>query len=306
MLSVCFYLERPPYRLAVYEKGNPQGIPVIFLHGGPGGSISEQSFSFFDLDQYHVFAFDQRGCGQSVPFACLTDNTVLAGAEDVEALRQHLGIDQWIVFGGSYGTTLALSVAILAPAHVRALVLRGVFLGRDEDIRWLYQEGASWFYPENHEAFKSIIAPEDQADLVRAYAALLTSDDRQVRRKAAKYWAQWEMGLVRLVNEPINLSEEPTDAEISMAQLECYFFVNHMFWANDNYILSHAQRYQDIPTWIVHGRYDVDCRLSGAYELMKVLRQGHLIISEASGHSPYDPANFAHLKKVMEELSECL
>ncbi|MBK2403286.1 prolyl aminopeptidase [Erysipelothrix rhusiopathiae] len=286
--------------LAVYTRGNRENPAVVFLHGGPGGSISEKSFSFFDLTKWFVIAFDQRGCGQSKPFATLVNNTPFTGVEDLEMIRRHYGLESWIVFGGSYGSTLALLYAIKHPNRVSQLVLRGIFLGRKSDIDWLYQEGASYFYPEEHEAFKAVIAPDKRHDLISAYYHVFTKGDDEQKRLCAKAWSTWESSLVHLVPKAQDL--EISDGDISLATLECHFFANNMFWDDDQYILNHIECIQSIPTEIVHGRYDVDCRPSGAYALAQKLDQVQFHLVEASGHSPYEDAMFNKLVEVMKNL----
>ncbi len=304
-MQVDRYIEtKDGHRLAVYRKGNPQKPKVLFLHGGPGGRISEDAFSFFDLEAWDVIAFDQRGCGQSKPFASLKNNTVFDAVKDIEQIRQAYGVDKWYLFGGSYGSTLALSYAIHYPKHVHTMVLRGIFLGREEDIHWLYQEGASYFYPIEHEKFKNIIDKEKQDDLVTAYYEIFQSEDEGRKKEAAKAWADWESSLVHLIPQTDHYQRELTETDISIAILECHFFANKMFWNDDHYLLNRLHIIEDIPTHIVHGRYDVDCRPSAAYELAKGLKNSHLYFVEASGHSPYEEANFDILKEIMHKLSQ--
>ena len=288
------------HHLAIYTRGNPENPAILFLHGGPGGHITESSFDFFDLEKWFVIAFDQRGCGKSRPFASLKDNTIANASEDIEKIRKFFGIDNWVVFGGSYGSTLALYYAIQAPERVKHLILRGIFLGREEDIHWLYQEGASYFYPQEHERFKAMIEKEKQDDLIAAYYEIFLSDDQDKKMAAAKVWADWEGSLVHLV--PKQLQHDISDSDVSLALLECHFFANHMFWKQDNYILDHAAIIKDIPMDIVHGRYDVDCRPSAAYDLYKAMNQANLHIVEASGHSPFEPA----MKKKLRDISDSL
>lgn len=291
------------HKLAVYTKGNTSKPVVVFLHGGPGGHISEQSFDFFDLDEWFVIAFDQRGTGNSLPFASLENNTIFDAVDDMELIRKQFNVDSWTVFGGSYGSTLALVYASKYPKRVDSLVLRGIFLGRQEDIDWLYQEGASYFYPQEHEAFKSIIPELEQDNLVNAYYKIFLSDKKELKVKAAKAWADWEGSLVHLIPKK-GLSEiEVKDSDISLALLECHYFANTMFWKEDNYILNRAHRFKNIPTVIVHGRYDVDCKPSSAYDLKKHLNKAQLIFAEASGHSAFEANVFKELKDAMVKLS---
>lgn len=292
------------HQLAVYRRGNPDKPKVLFLHGGPGGRIQEASFSFFDLEKWDVIAFDQRGTGQSKPFASLKNNTVFAAVNDIELIRKTYGIEKFYIFGGSYGSTLALSYAIHYPKHVTAMILRGIFLGREEDIHWLYQEGASYFYPLEHEKFKAVIAKEKQDDLISAYYEIFQSDDEQLKQKAAKAWADWEGSLVHLIPKTDHYDQKVSEADISIALLECHFFANKMFWDDDDYLLKRLHIIEDIPCYIVHGRYDVDCRPSAAYELAKGLKESKLYLVEASGHSPYEKRMFEVLSEIMQHLSK--
>lgn len=287
------------YKLAVYTKGNFNSIPVIFLHGGPGGHISEESFSFFDLNKYFVIAFDQRGCGKSIPFGSVKNNTIFDSIYDIELIRKHFNIEKFIVFGGSYGSTLALAYAINYPTNVFALVLRGIFLARDEDVKWLYQEGASFYYPEAHKIFKDYISEDKQTDLVSAYYEIFVSNDEKRKKEACKIWSDYESSIIKLIPEKINT--KITNNDISIALLECHYFKNKVF-QDDNYILNNVDKIKDIKTYIVHGRYDIDCRPVGAYILHNVLPNSTLYFSDAAGHSPYDKNNFIRLKEIMDNL----
>ncbi|AMC93752.1 proline iminopeptidase [Erysipelothrix larvae] len=290
------------HTLAVYCRGQRNKPAVIVCHGGPGGSINDASFECFDLDQWFVIAFDQRGCGRSTPFASLHNNTIFHSVSDMEIIRNHFNLDSWVVFGGSYGTTLALTYAIHHKHRVKALVLRGIFLGRDEDIQWLYQAGCSYFFPTHFESFKAVIPKEKQGDLVSAYYEIFKSADESLKRRAAKAWADWEMSVVRLIPPDDLSSIEIKDSDISLALLECHYFANHMFWDDDNYILNNVSTIQDIATYIAHGRYDVDCRPSGAYELALHLDKCELVFTEASGHSGSEPNTQAALTRFMKHL----
>ncbi|MDO4792653.1 MAG: prolyl aminopeptidase [Filifactor alocis] len=308
------YLNTEPYRthrlkvselhtLYVEECGNPDGEPVVFLHGGPGGCVSEKSRRFFDPEYYRIVLFDQRGCGKSTPFAELEENNIFHLVEDIEKIRSYLGIESWYVFGGSFGSTLALTYAISHPEYVRALILRGIFLAREEDILWLYQEGASYLFPDVFEPFREHIAKDRQDDLVGAYYEKLTHEDEEVRRAAAKKWSDWEGSIITLL-PPATLPKECTNYDMSIARLECHYFVHRMSWNDDNYILNRIDRISKIRTYIVHGRYDVDCRPSGAYELHKALPNSELTFVDAAGHSPYEEGMFDKLLSIMEELKK--
>lgn len=289
------------HTLYIEECGNPEGQPVLFLHGGPGGAVSETSRRFFDPAYYRIILFDQRGSGKSTPFLSLENNTILASVRDIEKIRQHLDIDAWFVFGGSYGSTLALAYAIDYPQRVQQLILRGIFLGRQEDVDWLFQFGASEFYPEEFSAFKQHVPVSQQDDLVSAYYSLMTSGDEAKQQAACKAWSDWEGGIVTMVKPAIKDSKiKPSD--LSLGLLEAHYFANQMFWKEDNYLLNRMQRLADIPMAIFHGRYDVDCRVSGAYALKQACPHAQLSIVELAAHSPNEGPLFEALVTHMEDL----
>ena len=272
------------------ESGNPDGVPVIFLHGGPGCGTAPSCRQYFDPEFYRIILFDQRGSGKSTPRACLENNDTWHIIEDIEKIREKLNIDKWLVFGGSWGSTLSLCYAIKHPERVLGLVLRGIFLGRREDIEWIYEVGGvSNFHPESFERYISIIPEEERKDIIGAYYKRLTSEDKETREVAAKEWSMWEGSLVTLHPDP-NLEQSfgEINYAISMATIECHFWMNNMFWDDDNWLLDHVDVIKDIPTWIVHGRYDVDCRPIGAYELNKKLNNCKLEFT-VSGHSSGEP-----------------
>ena len=272
------------------ESGNPNGVPVIFLHGGPGCGTAPSCRQYFDPEFYRIILFDQRGSGKSTPRACLENNDTWHIIEDIEKIREKLNIDKWLVFGGSWGSTLSLCYAIKHPERVLGLVLRGIFLGRREDIEWIYEVGGvSNFHPESFERYISIIPEEERKDIIGAYYKHLTSEDKETREVAAKEWSMWEGSLVTLHPDP-NLEQSfgEINYAISMATIECHFWMNNMFWDDDNWLLDHVDVIKDIPTWIVHGRYDVDCRPIGAYELNKKLNNCKLEFT-VSGHSSGEP-----------------
>lgn len=301
-LNESFYLSvGDGHELYVEICGNTHGLPVVFLHGGPGSNISEKCRWFFDPEKYRIILFDQRGTGKSKPFLCLENNTPFATVDDIEALRKYLGIEKWIVFGGSYGSTLGLVYGILHPERIMHLVLRGIFFGRTEDIEWLFQNGASNIYPEEFEEFKNFIASEKQNDLVTAYYQIMTGNDTDQSRQACKHWADWENGLLRIVNDPVQSEILPSD--ISAGLLESYYFINKMFWPEDNYILNHANQLTKIPVDIFHGRFDMDCRVKGAYELKQVCPHANLQIVQTGSHYPYDSPIFDLLIQKMDEIA---
>lgn len=272
------------------ESGNPNGNPVIFLHGGPGCGTAPSCRQYFDPEFYRIILFDQRGSGQSTPRANLVNNDTDSIISDMEKIREKLGIEKWLVFGGSWGSTLALSYALKHQDRVIGLVLRGIFLGRQEDIDWIYQEGgASNIFPERWEKYIEIIPKEERGDLITAYYNRLTSEDRATRVEAAKAWSIWEGSIITLHPSDDVLDDfGEEDYAISMATIECHFWMNHMFRENMNYILDESDIIKDIPTHIVHGRYDMDCRFIGAYLLSQKLNNCTLDAT-ISGHSSGEP-----------------
>ena len=284
------------------ESGNPDGVPVIFLHGGPGCGTAPSCRQYFDPEFYRIILFDQRGSGKSTPRACLENNDTWHIIEDIEKIREKLNIDKWLVFGGSWGSTLSLCYAIKHPERVLGLVLRGIFLGRREDIEWIYEVGGvSNFHPESFERYISIIPEEERKDIIGAYYKRLTSEDKETREVAAKEWS-----LVTLHPDP-NLEQSfgEINYAISMATIECHFWMNNMFWDDDNWLLDHVDVIKDIPTWIVHGRYDVDCRPIGAYELNKKLNNCKLEFT-VSGHSSGEPEIVDSLVRATDYFKEIL
>ncbi|MDO5734754.1 MAG: prolyl aminopeptidase, partial [Eubacteriales bacterium] len=287
-LEVSDFLEvGDGHKLALYRRGNPDGQKVLVLHGGPGGLINAKSLAFFDLYKFDIIAFDQRGCGQSTPFASIEANTINHLVEDIEKIRKFYKIDKWALFGGSFGTTLALAYAIKYPEQVSGMALRGIFLGRPSDIRWLYQEGASYFFPENFKPYRDFLAPEKRQDIVQGYYEIFNSKDQKKISEASLHWANWEMGLVKLRPKTVNFQGEAKPKDISLARLECHYFANNLGWTEENYILDNLAAIKDIKTIIVHGRYDVDCRPSGALELAEKLENVDLYFPLA-GHGAND------------------
>lgn len=290
------------HTLYVEECGNPDGQPILFIHGGPGGSISPYSRHFFDPTYYRIILFDQRGTGKSQPFLNLENNTVFDSVFDIEKIREELLIDSWMVFGGSYGSTLALAYAIQFPERVQHLILRGIFLGRNSDINWLCKEGASYFYPKEFEVFKSYIPVDEQDDLVKAYYLRMIGDNQLIADEACLQWSRWESSIIKLVQD-LNVNNELiNDNDRSIGLLEAHYFVNHMFWQDDNYLLNNVDKIKKIPMDIVHGRYDVDCRPSGAFDLKKHCPNAHLHFVDMGAHSPYDEAMFNQLVQILDDL----
>ncbi|MDY5435221.1 prolyl aminopeptidase [Peptostreptococcus porci] len=287
------------------ESGNPNGKPVVFLHGGPGCGTAPSCRQFFDPEFYRIILFDQRGSGKSTPHAELRGNDTDSIICDIEMIREKLGIEKWLVFGGSWGSTLALSYALQHPQRVIGLILRGIFLGRQEDIDWIYQEGgASNIFPDKWEKYVSIIPEEERNDMVTAYYKRLTSEDRAVRVEAARAWSMWEGSIINLhPNDEVVEDFGDEDYAISMATIECHFWMNNMFRENMNYILDESDIIKDIPTIIAHGRYDMDCRYIGAYLLSKKLNNCKLY-PLVCGHSSGEPEMIDCLVKATDEFKE--
>ena len=278
------------------EFGNPQGTPAVFLHGGPGGGCTPTQARFFDPDRYRVVLFDQRGCGKSRPHACLEKNTTWHLVTDIEALRMHLGIDRWLVFGGSWGSTLALTYAQRHPEAVTALVLRGIFMLRKREIDWFYQEGASRIFPDAWERYLAEIPTEEHDDLLHAYHRRLTGDDKAVQLRAAKAWSVWE-GSTSSLRPSVQLANSMSSERFALAfaRIECHYFINNGFFDNDNYLFENLYRIRHIPATIVQGRYDVVCPMETAYLLHKSWPESRLVIADISGHSAFEPQIQHHL-----------
>jgi proline iminopeptidase len=278
-----------PHDLYVEECGRLDGLPVLFLHGGPGAGCEPYHRGFFDPKRYRVVLFDQRGCGRSRPHAALHGNTTPSLVEDIENLRGHLGVERWLVFGGSWGSTLGLAYAEEYPGRVLALILRGVFLCRKRDIDWFYHDGANRVFPDYWRDFLEPIAETERADLVQAYYRRLTGVDEVQRMAAAKAWSIWEGRTATLRTNPgvVGHFADPHVA-LSLARIECHYFVNDCFMAPDQ-LLQNAHRLRDIPGVIVHGRYDVVCPLEQALDLHRVWPQAKLNVVPDAGHSATEP-----------------
>lgn len=268
------------------EVGNPEGPPLVLLHGGPGGGISTASRQFCDPDFYRLILFDQRGAGKSKPHAELENNTTWELVADIEKLRKHLKIERWLVVGGSWGSTLALVYAIKHTEVVKGLILRGIFLGRHEDVHWLFQEGASALFPEEWEHFLAPIPPQEHKDLLSAYHSRLIGSDEEKKLECAIAWSQWEAAISKLIPDP-KYKEDFNDpqAALPFARIETHYFMNRCFLPSDNYILEEAHKLRELPCAIVHGRYDIVCLVKSAWELHQTLPQATLNIIPDAGHS---------------------
>ncbi len=272
------------------QSGNPNGKPVIFLHGGPGGGITPMYRQYFDPEKWRIIIFDQRGCGQSTPYAELRENTTWDLVSDIEQLREHLKIEQWVVFGGSWGSTLALAYSQTHPERCLGLILRGIFMLRQKELRWFYQEGASNIFPDAWQEYLKPIPPEERDDLISAYYKRLTSDGHNIRLEAARAWSIWEASTSKLIpsEDTIKRFGEEEFAE-AFARIECHYFVNKGFLATENQLLDNAHKISDIPGVIVQGRYDVVCPMITAWELHQVWPKAKFVVVGDAGHSISEP-----------------
>jgi len=288
-----------------YEQcGNPQGKPVVMLHGGPGGGCSDKMRRFHDPKKYRIVLFDQRGAGRSTPHADLVDNTTWHLVSDIEALRTKLSIDRWQVFGGSWGSTLALAYAQKHPERVTELVLRGIFMLRRWELEWFYQEGASRLFPDVWEHYVDAIPPVERHDLISAYHRRLTSDDEAVRLAAARAWSVWEGATSFLRMDPDFISgHEDAAFALAFARIENHYFVNGGFFEVEDQLLRDAHRIGEIPGVIVHGRYDVVCPLRNAWDLRRAWPKGALVITPTSGHSAFEPENVDALVRATDSFA---
>jgi len=267
-------------------SGNPEGKPVVFLHGGPGGSTEPGHRCFFNPELYRIVLMDQRGCGKSKPYSCLEKNTTWDLVADLEQLRKHLHIDRWVVFGGSWGSTLALAYAETHPNAVSALILRGIFLCRKMEIHWFYQFGAHHLFPDEWELYLAPIPPEERQDLVQAYYRRLTSSDESVRKKAAQSWSRWEGATLKLIPDPMLIESFTADEHAdALARIECHYFINRSFFKTDNWLIEQVHKIRHIPAIIIHGRYDLVCPLINAWDLHKAWPESILEIIPNAGHS---------------------
>ncbi len=274
-----------PHVVHVEECGNPAGIPVLFVHGGPGAGCEGYHRRFFDPELYRIILFDQRGCGRSTPHASLENNTTQALVADMETIRQQLKVERWVLFGGSWGSTLSLVYAQTYPEQVLGLILRGIFLCRPREIEWFYQSGASRLFPDYWEAYIDVIPEEERDDLVRAYHRRLNGDDELMRMAAAKAWSLWEGRTATLMPQE-NVIQHLSDpfTALSMARIENHYFINDSFLAPDQ-ILRDAGRLAEIDGVIVQGRYDVVCPMESAWALHRAWPQAAFKVVADAGHS---------------------
>ena len=294
------------HELYVEECGNPRGIPIVFLHGGPGSGCEAWQRRFFNPDVYRIILFDQRGCGRSTPHAELTANTTWDLVADMEQIRQYCGIEKWALFGGSWGSTLALAYAEKYPQQVLGLVLRGIFLTRQQDIDWFYQRGADQLYPDYWQDYLQPIPESERHNMVAAYYRQLTSKDMNTRLAAAKAWSIWEGRTATLLpNNSVLEHFSDAQAALSIARIECHYFINNSFFT-PNQLLEDAHRLHDIPGYIIHGRYDTICPLEQAWVLHQAWPQAALNIVAGCGHSAMEKGIRSALVAATDELAERL
>jgi proline iminopeptidase len=274
------------HTIHIEESGNPEGKPVIFLHGGPGGGIEPIYRQYFNPKKWRIIIFDQRGCGRSTPHAELSENTTWDLVADIEKIREYLNIKKWAVFGGSWGSTLSMSYAIKHPSRCKALILRGIFMLRKKEINWFYQQGASYIYPDAWEYYLAPIPVNERGDLVAAYYKRLTSFDHKVRIVAAKAWSIWEASTSKLFqsDDYLHHFEESSVAE-AFARIECHYFTNCGFFDTDEWLLDNVDKIRHIPTVIVQGRYDMVCPIISAWDLHQKFPEADFEIIQDAGHS---------------------
>jgi len=283
------------HELYYEESGNPHGKPAIFLHGGPGGGCMDKMRRFFNPEVYRIVLFDQRGSGKSRPHASLENNTTWDLVDDIEILRVALQVDRWQVFGGSWGSTLALAYSQTHPGRVTELVLRGIFMLRKKEIDWFYQKGASELYPDLWQHYLKPIPKRERHDLLHAYYKRLTGDDPDVRLQAAKAWSVWEGATSYLVpNDKIAAAFGAGDLALSLARIECHYFVNGGFM-EENQLIKNIDKIRNIPAVIVQGRYDVVCPCISAWELSQAWPEADLRIVPDAGHAAFEPGNVHEL-----------
>jgi proline iminopeptidase len=274
------------HELYYEECGNPNGKPAVLLHGGPGGGSTAIMRRYHDPDRYRIVLFDQRGCGRSTPHASIDENTTWHLVDDIEQLREHLRIERWQVFGGSWGSTLALAYAETHPERATELVLRGIFTLRRAEIEWFYQEGCSWIFPEAFEEYLRPIPPAERDDMIAAYYLRLTDPDPDVQLKAARAWSAWEGKTLSLLPDPERVRRFSEDAyALAFARIECHYFIHGGFFDADDQLIRAAHRLKDIPGVIVHGRYDVVTPAKIAADLARAWPEADLRIVADAGHA---------------------
>lgn len=286
------------------ECGNSNGKPALFIHGGPGGGIQPSYRQYFNPDKYRVILVDQRGCGKSTPFAELRENTTQNLIEDFEKIRKKLNIDKWMLFGGSWGSTLGLAYAQAYPEVVTELVLRGIFLGREKELSWLYQHGAGMVFPDMWEKYIEPIPVEQRKDFISAYHSILTGDDEKLKQQAAVAWSVWEASTSKLFVDKKSIDRYGEDKfSLAFARIECHYFKNKLF-IEEAQLLNEAYKIKDIPGVIVQGRYDMVCPAVSAWDLHKVWPKAELDIIADAGHSISEPGILEALVRATDKFTD--
>jgi proline iminopeptidase len=304
---VCYLPVSDGHQLYVEAVGNPSGIPILFIHGGPGGRSWPWDRRLFNPQKFRVILYHQRGCGWSKPVGSIENNTTWHLLQDIEVIRQYFAIKQWHVFGGSWGATLALLYAQKYPRHVVSLLLRGVFLSRPEDIQWLYQAGAHWHYPDYYKVFSGFVPEAQRHHLVNAYyeCLCLPGVDETIQARAAEHWFNWESGLCSLVpSEQDQACHIPAQEVLNLARLETHYFYHQAFLTEDTAILNPGQlkALKHIPVKMVQGRYDMVCPPLGAWQLKTSLPMAKLYVTNAAGHSQNEPGILDMTLKLLDAL----
>ncbi|CAN6450151.1 unnamed protein product [Victoria cruziana] len=285
------------------QSGNPSGYPVVFLHGGPGAGTSPSNRKFFDPEYYRIILFDQRGAGKSTPHACLDDNTTWDLVSDIEKLREHLGISEWQVFGGSWGSTLALAYSQSHPDKVTAIVLRGIFLLRKKELDWFYEGGAAAIFPDAWEPFREFIPENERDSFIKAYSKRLNSEDMSIQKMAARIWSTWELMTAHLLpNEESIQKGEDDSFSLAFARIENHYFINKGFLPCESHLLDNVDKIRHIPSVIVQGRYDVCCPMMSAWDLHKAWPEAEFKVVADAGHSANEPGITAELVAANERL----
>jgi proline iminopeptidase len=297
----------PLHEIYWEESGNPKGKPVVFLHGGPGGGTSPKMRQFFSPRKYRIVLFDQRGCGRSRPHASLVDNTTWHLVADIERLREHLSIESWQVFGGSWGSTLALAYAQTHPQRVTELVLRGIFLLRPWELHWFYStpNGTGALYPDLYEEYVKPIPAAERGDMIAAYYKRLTSRSARVMNGAARAWSIWEGATSFLLGDPQYVAKfKDSKYAAAFARIECHYFINGGFLRTPTQLLDDVGRIRHIPAVIVQGRYDIVCPMRSAWDLHKAWPESALRIVGDAGHSAFEPGIAHELVRATDQFAD--
>ena len=295
-------LVSPLHRIYVEESGNPTGIPVVFVHGGPGGGTSKKYRRFFDPARYRIILFDQRGCGKSTPGACIDENTTWDLVQDMERIRMQLEIERWLLFGGSWGSTLSLAYAEAHPERVLGMILRGIFMLRERELKWFYQQGANEIFPDAWEKFVAPIPDAERGDMFGAYYRRLTSEIGEERLRAARSWTIWEKSTSYLLPRPKEIAKAASDEAylLAFARVECHYFVNGGFFTHEEQLLDGIDRIRHIPAVIVQGRYDMVCPMRTAWELHRAWPEAEFRLIPDAGHSALETKITAELVAATE------